>query len=303
MNSHLKTTFQLSNPGINKSYNFDELHMQEKKCEGGKEHAIREIKWCVYCHASCPLVRCKMWWASRKTNTMFWQMVWLLSAASIKIFLVAGLQNCFALSWGKSASLLQEPVSSRELLLMIYGFSLQAICSTLGGHFTLMHWCLLPTPTVSNIATQWRWGCFYLSLTGSVVSLSWLRHPTPFLPLLNHTHCLRERQTHACHTVSPALPRFSQLIVKLWFSRAGWSSHPSSPFWRMSCLKNKTNKFSTKGWRGCLQFLTLPTDTDTFGTHKKDPFLNHLICIFHGSRSTCSISGHLISCHPLYIHY
>lgn len=127
--------------------------------------------------------------------------------------------------------------------------------------------------------------------------------PPPSSPY-SITHIVYVKDKHVCHTVSPALPRFSQLIDKFWFSRAGWSSHPSSPFWRMSCLKNKTNKFSTKGWRGRLQFLMLLTDTDRFGTHKKDPFLNHLICcIFHGSRSTCSISGHLISCHPLYIHY
>lgn len=264
MNSHLKTTFQLSNPGINKSYNFDELHMQEKKWKGGKEHAIREIKSCVYCHASCPLVRCKMWWASRKTNTMFWQMVWLVSAASIKIFLVAGLQNCFALSWGKSTSLLQEPVSSWELLLMIYGFSLQAICSTLGGHFTLMHWCLLPTPTVSNIATQRRWGCFYLSLTGSVVSLSWLRHPTPFLPLLNHTHCLHERQTRVSYCISGPAQIFtvdSQVLVQ-----SSWLELTSFfPFLTHVLPEKQDEQVFNKGLEGRLRFLTLLTDTDTFG--------------------------------------
>lgn len=81
-------------------------------------------------------------------------------------------------------------------------------------------------------------GGFYLSLTGLVVSLSRLGTAAPSSPPSHiHTHCLRERKTHSCHTVSarqkgshrPAPPRFSQLTVRFWFSRAG-RAHIRLPF-------------------------------------------------------------------------
>lgn len=107
-------------------------------------------------------------------------------------------------------------------------------------------------------------GGFYLSLTGLVVSLSQLRTPAPSSPHSHiHAHCLHERKTHSCHTVSarqkashwPTPPRFSQLTVKFWFSRAGGSSHPSSLLTHVTNEKRDKQDFHIKGWRAHLQFL------------------------------------------------
>lgn len=101
-------------------------------------------------------------------------------------------------------------------------------------------------------------GGFYLSLTGLVVSLSRLGTAAPSSPPSHtHTHCLRERKTHSCHTVSarqkgshrPTPPRFSQLTVEFWFSRAGRSSHPSSLLTHFTSGKQDKRDFHIKVWR------------------------------------------------------
>lgn len=143
-------------------------------------------------------------------------------------------------------------------------------------------------------------GGFYLSLTSAVVSLSQLR--TPLFPH-THTHALSAWKTNTfmsyciCETKSLSTPpRFSQLTVKFWVNWAGGSSHPSCILTHVTNEKRDKRDFHIKGWRAHLQFLKQlaalgspeyrhrDTHMHTFGTHKKKPFFNDLICcIFHGS--------------------
>ncbi len=297
----------------------------QKNRRGKKEPVIREIKSYVYSvtphilwsgakcgvlegkQIACPGTRlCLFLLLSLESHKQMW-------ALTTNVQLKTGLRwfISFMVDCRNTSSYLQEVFQSaagtcqepRSLLLTSRVVPCSYILNL--GWSLYIFLCLLSTPTVSNMVTVN--GGFYLSLTGPVVSLSQLRSPpisSTQTHTHTHTHCLHGRQTHSCHTVSvrqkashrPTPPRFSQLTVKFWVSRAGRSSHPSCLLTHVTNEKRDKRDFHIKGWRAHLQFLRRlaawvhqstqaqrRTHAHIWLTQEKAFFNDLICCIFHGS--------------------
>lgn len=158
-----------------------------------------------------------------------------------------------------------------------------AICSTLGGHFTLTD-AVFPLSQLPALQHS----------DDDLWFLSWSDRPCfvfvssenshPFLPWLTHSHCLYERQTHSCHTVSPiSQPRPD---FHTWQSGSGSVElagvHIRPPFLtHVTNEKRDKRDRHIKGWRARLGFLKLRTDAErpNLAQTRKTPLNDSICCV------------------------
>lgn len=127
-------------------------------------------------------------------------------------------------------------------------------------------------------------------------------HP---LPPLTQSHTLSTCKTNTCMSYCISGPAQIFTVDSQVLVQSSWLELTSFfPFLRHVLPEKQDKQVFNKGLEGSSSVSDAAYRHRNICTHKKDPFQNHLICcIFHGSRSSCSISGHLISYHLLYIHY